>query len=130
MTVSGSGSSSASRFRSGRRSRSGLPIFDATLVVVSRYRRRAPVLSGGRDHLTHRLLPRLGSERSLALVVGVAQGLLCLLALALVLSDREPVAAAGAAAYLGLGLIAIAALEGEDSPQSRPSAASVVAVES
>ena len=108
----------------------GLPIFDTTLVVFSRYRRGAPILSGGRDHLTHRLLPRVGSERSVALVVGAAQGLLCLLALALVLSDREPVAAAGAAAYLGLGLIAIAALEGEDSPQSRPSAASVVAVES
>jgi hypothetical protein len=107
-----------------------LPIFDTTLVVVSRYRRRAPILSGGRDHLTHRLLPRLGSERSVALVVGAAQGLLCLLALALVLSDREAVAAMGAAAYLALGLIAIFALEGEDSPQARPSTAGVVAIES
>jgi UDP-GlcNAc:undecaprenyl-phosphate GlcNAc-1-phosphate transferase len=108
----------------------GLPIFDTTLVVVSRYRRGVPILSGGRDHLTHRLLPRLGSERSVALVVGGAQGLLCLLALTLVLSDRESVAAAGAAAYLALGLIAIAALEGEESPRPGRSAAGVVAIES
>jgi UDP-GlcNAc:undecaprenyl-phosphate/decaprenyl-phosphate GlcNAc-1-phosphate transferase len=108
----------------------GLPIFDTTLVVVSRYRRGAPILSGGRDHLTHRLLPRLGSERSVALVVGAAQGLLCLLALALVLSDREPVAATGTAAYLALGVIAFVALEGEDSPRPGRSAAGVVAIES
>jgi UDP-GlcNAc:undecaprenyl-phosphate GlcNAc-1-phosphate transferase len=108
----------------------GLPIFDTTLVVVSRCRRRAPILSGGRDHLTHRLLPRLGSERSVALVVGAAQGLLCLLALALMLSDREPVAATGAAAYLALGLIAIAALEAEDSPRLARQGGRVVAIES
>ncbi|HYX78432.1 MAG TPA: MraY family glycosyltransferase [Solirubrobacterales bacterium] len=106
----------------------GLPIFDTTLVVVSRYRRRAPILSGGRDHLTHRLLPRLGSERSVALVVGAAQGLLCLLALALVQSEQS-VAVTTTAAYLTFGLIAIAALDGAGSRRAR-SATGVAAIES
>jgi UDP-GlcNAc:undecaprenyl-phosphate GlcNAc-1-phosphate transferase len=34
----------------------GVPIFDATLVVVSRLRRRQPVYHAGRDHTYHRLV--------------------------------------------------------------------------
>jgi UDP-GlcNAc:undecaprenyl-phosphate GlcNAc-1-phosphate transferase len=37
----------------------GVPLFDATLVFVSRYRRRVPLMQGGVDHLSHRL-SRLG----------------------------------------------------------------------
>jgi UDP-GlcNAc:undecaprenyl-phosphate GlcNAc-1-phosphate transferase len=34
----------------------GVPIFDTTLVVLSRWRRGVPVFSGGRDHVSHRLV--------------------------------------------------------------------------
>jgi len=34
----------------------GLPIFDTTLVVVSRIRHKRPVFLGGRDHVSHRLV--------------------------------------------------------------------------
>jgi UDP-GlcNAc:undecaprenyl-phosphate GlcNAc-1-phosphate transferase len=34
----------------------GVPIFDTSLVVVSRLRRGLPPLQGGRDHLSHRLV--------------------------------------------------------------------------
>ena len=36
----------------------GVPIFDTTLVVVSRLRRRKPVYRAGRDHTYHRLVRR------------------------------------------------------------------------
>src|SRR3954447_15012476 len=38
----------------------GLVVLDTTLVVVSRSRGGRPVLSGGRDHLSHRIARRLG----------------------------------------------------------------------
>jgi UDP-GlcNAc:undecaprenyl-phosphate GlcNAc-1-phosphate transferase len=34
----------------------GLPIFDTTLVTISRLRRGVPVSRGGRDHTSHRLV--------------------------------------------------------------------------
>jgi UDP-GlcNAc:undecaprenyl-phosphate/decaprenyl-phosphate GlcNAc-1-phosphate transferase len=59
----------------------GLPIFDTALVVVSRRRARVPLVTAGRDHLTHRMLARLGSERRVAAVLAVLQAWLCLGAL-------------------------------------------------
>jgi UDP-GlcNAc:undecaprenyl-phosphate GlcNAc-1-phosphate transferase len=41
----------------------GLPLLDTAMVVVSRRRRGEPLLMGGRDHLTHRLLVALRSPR-------------------------------------------------------------------
>jgi UDP-GlcNAc:undecaprenyl-phosphate GlcNAc-1-phosphate transferase len=86
----------------------GLPILDTTLVVVSRRRRRAPVLSGDRTHITHRLLVLTGSERKVALLLAAAQALLCGLSVALFQLDQSAVAAA-TAAYLiaGAGVIAL-----------------------
>jgi UDP-GlcNAc:undecaprenyl-phosphate GlcNAc-1-phosphate transferase len=89
----------------------GLPIFDTTLVVISRYRRGAPILSGGRDHLTHRLFEWLRSERSVAIVLAVGQSLLVLLALGLRDLSPEGVLAA-TAGYLLAGAVALALLEG------------------
>jgi UDP-GlcNAc:undecaprenyl-phosphate GlcNAc-1-phosphate transferase len=43
-----------------------LPILDTTLVVFSRWRHGTGILDGARDHLTHRLLQLLGSERQVA----------------------------------------------------------------
>ncbi len=60
----------------------GLPMLDTTLVSLSRWRRGVTLLTGGRDHLTHRILLALGSSRSVAVVLAVAQGFLCSLAIA------------------------------------------------
>jgi UDP-GlcNAc:undecaprenyl-phosphate/decaprenyl-phosphate GlcNAc-1-phosphate transferase len=88
----------------------GLAILDVALVVISRYRRGATILSGARDHLTHRLLSGLGSERRVALILAVSQAALCGLALGLHELDPEGVIAA-AAVYLALGAAVIALLE-------------------
>ncbi len=59
----------------------GVAIFDTSLVVVSRRRRGAPVLSGHRDHVTHRLLGVTGSTRRVARWLAAVQVALCGLAL-------------------------------------------------
>jgi UDP-GlcNAc:undecaprenyl-phosphate/decaprenyl-phosphate GlcNAc-1-phosphate transferase len=55
----------------------GLVIFDTTLVTISRTRAGRSVLSGGRDHLTHRLSNYVGQPRSVALALGFAQLVMC-----------------------------------------------------
>lgn len=59
----------------------GLPVFDTTLVVISRWRRGAPVLSGATDHTTHRLLVALRSPRAVAAALAGTQACLCGLAI-------------------------------------------------
>lgn len=54
----------------------GLPVIDTLLVMVSRRRARVSLLTGGRDHLTHRFATRLGSARMVALTLGTMQALL------------------------------------------------------
>jgi UDP-GlcNAc:undecaprenyl-phosphate GlcNAc-1-phosphate transferase len=93
----------------------GLPILDTTLVSVSRVRRGLTVVTAGRDHLTHRLLGRVGSPRKVCFVLFAAQGLLVLLAL---VSDQ----AGQAAVILTAGVLAaagIATMVLLDSPASR-----------
>jgi UDP-GlcNAc:undecaprenyl-phosphate/decaprenyl-phosphate GlcNAc-1-phosphate transferase len=53
----------------------GLPALDTALVIVSRRRRGASVLSGGQDHLTHRTRRLLPSARAVALGLGGAQAM-------------------------------------------------------
>jgi UDP-GlcNAc:undecaprenyl-phosphate GlcNAc-1-phosphate transferase len=55
----------------------GLVILDTTLVTVSRSRGGRPVLSGGHDHLTHRLAVRLGAPRHVALALATTQLVIC-----------------------------------------------------
>ena len=87
-----------------------LPILDVFLVVVSRRRRGLMLLSGGRDHLTHRLRRRLSSPRAVALALATTQALLCGVALAM--THLGPVAVGAAVtACIGLGIAAIWALE-------------------
>jgi UDP-GlcNAc:undecaprenyl-phosphate/decaprenyl-phosphate GlcNAc-1-phosphate transferase len=59
----------------------GLPIFDTALVVFSRRRRGLSIVTAGRDHLTHRLLAKLGTPRRVAAVLATAQLFLCAVAL-------------------------------------------------
>lgn len=58
----------------------GLVILDTTLVIVSRRRRGVPLVTGGRDHLTHRLLRVAGSPRRVAGILAALQLSLCALA--------------------------------------------------
>jgi UDP-GlcNAc:undecaprenyl-phosphate GlcNAc-1-phosphate transferase len=88
----------------------GLPILDTALVVISRRRGGRAILSGGRDHLTHRLHARLGSARFVAVCLASAQAVLCLIVLPLSQMGAAPVAAL-AAAYLVAGVAAIHTLE-------------------
>ena len=88
----------------------GLPILDTCLVTVSRRRRGVAVMSGGRDHLTHRLRAHLASPRAVALALAAAQAALCGLALAL--AHLDPVAVVGGAVACTAGAaVAIWALE-------------------
>ena len=60
----------------------GLAILDTTLVTVSRRRGGRALLSGGRDHLTHRLHGRLGSPERVTLALAGGQAGLCVVAVA------------------------------------------------
>lgn len=50
----------------------GVPIFDTTLVTISRRRRGIPVSRGGRDHLSHRLVGAGLSHREAVMVIYLA----------------------------------------------------------
>ena len=88
----------------------GLVILDTTLVVISRRRRGISLLTGGRDHLTHRLLAMTGSPQAVAAMLGVLQLGLCAVALTASESGRHAVMWT-AAATLVIGLAVIAVLE-------------------
>jgi UDP-GlcNAc:undecaprenyl-phosphate GlcNAc-1-phosphate transferase len=84
----------------------GLVILDTTLVTVSRSRGHRPLLSGGTDHLTHRLAKRLGGPRNVALILAVTQLALCAVTIAVVEAGVGWVLLAGAAGVaLGGALI-------------------------
>ena len=59
----------------------GVPALDTCLVVISRRRRGISILTGGRDHLTHRTQARLSTVRGAVAVLGAGQALLATLAL-------------------------------------------------
>lgn len=99
----------------------GLPVLDMALVIVSRRRRREPVLSGHRDHVTHRLLARLSNDpRPVAVVLAVAQAGLCLVGLAMLqLDHEEALAAAGVCLLVGFAAVAVLELPAW-APQRQP----------
>jgi len=88
----------------------GLPILDTTLVVISRWRRGMPVLSGARDHITHRLHGRLGSPiRVCAMLVALQTGL-SVIAFALYQFSEVTIIVA-TCGYLAVGLAGLRLLE-------------------
>jgi UDP-GlcNAc:undecaprenyl-phosphate GlcNAc-1-phosphate transferase len=97
----------------------GLAIFDTTLVVVSRSRARVPVVTPGRDHLTHRLLSRLGTERRVALTLALVQAWLCLGAIVGAEVGREALAVVALAALI-CGLVAVGVLDSFPWRPARP----------
>jgi UDP-GlcNAc:undecaprenyl-phosphate/decaprenyl-phosphate GlcNAc-1-phosphate transferase len=88
----------------------GLAVLDTTLVVFSRVRRGVGVFTGGRDHLTHRVLTAVGTPRKVAVALAGAQAALCGIGFLLYDSTIVTVFAA-ATAYVLLGAATIAALE-------------------
>lgn len=82
----------------------GLPALDTTMVFVSRWRRGLPLLAGGRDHLTHRSLRRLGSPRAVALALGALQCALCVIAIAAHLLAPAAIAVIGALYLAGIAI--------------------------
>jgi len=100
----------------------GLPVLDTTLVTISRRRRGLSILKGGRDHLTHRLLTRLGTPVRVAAVLGSAQAALVALAVTGDSLGHLPLALFGAGA-LALGVVALLVFE---SPSWAPAPALAV----
>ena len=88
----------------------GLPILDVALVSLSRTRRGVSLMTGGRDHLTHRILLVARSPRSVAVVLAAAQLTLCGLALLGYDLGTAGLAVAAFAAFLA-GLFAVVILD-------------------
>ncbi len=82
----------------------GVPIFDTTLVVVSRLRRGLnPITNPGKDHLSHRLVAMGMTQREAVMAIYLVCGGLGLMALFLTqASVVEGYAVAAALALLGL----------------------------
>jgi UDP-GlcNAc:undecaprenyl-phosphate/decaprenyl-phosphate GlcNAc-1-phosphate transferase len=59
----------------------GLAILDTSLVMVSRRRGGRPLMTGGRDHLTHRLRTQVETPQAVAASLALAQLALCSLAI-------------------------------------------------
>jgi UDP-GlcNAc:undecaprenyl-phosphate GlcNAc-1-phosphate transferase len=99
----------------------GLPIFDATLVSFSRPRRGVSLVTGGRDHLTHRLLLVLREPRAVSGALALLQGLLCSIAILGYEIGMVGVAVLG----FGVFLAGVAAILILDSPRWRPAGIAV-----
>jgi UDP-GlcNAc:undecaprenyl-phosphate/decaprenyl-phosphate GlcNAc-1-phosphate transferase len=100
----------------------GLVILDTSLVVVSRLRASVPVVTAGRDHMTHRLLIRLGSPRRVALALGFGQALLAGLAVAASQSGPALVVGVSVGSVVA-GLVALFVLESDLWRPPRPAPA-------
>ncbi|MHB1570014.1 MAG: glycosyltransferase family 4 protein [Solirubrobacteraceae bacterium] len=90
----------------------GLPILDVGLVSLSRTRRGVPLVTGGRDHLTHRLLLMVRTPRRVAAFLAATQALLCAFAVAGSNLGTDGVAGFGLAAFVA-GVISILVLDTE-----------------
>src|SRR5204863_6713034 len=84
----------------------GLVILDTTLVVVSRRRGGRPLMTGGRDHLTHRLRTRLRTPRAVAGSLALGQLALCGATIGVAQAGTVPMIAF-AAMVVGGGIVAI-----------------------
>jgi hypothetical protein len=91
-----------------------VPIFDTTVVTISRLQRRVPITSGGRDHVSHRLV-RLGlSVRQAVATIYLVAALCGGAAIAVLLLPSLPYVY-GLVALIGIaGLAALLLLERVD----------------
>jgi UDP-GlcNAc:undecaprenyl-phosphate GlcNAc-1-phosphate transferase len=88
----------------------GVPALDTALVVVSRRRRGISLLTGGRDHLTHRARQRLRTAFAVAVALGSIQIVLSLMAVAALRGSSVTLAGA-AILYLMLVGVAVALID-------------------
>jgi UDP-GlcNAc:undecaprenyl-phosphate GlcNAc-1-phosphate transferase len=88
----------------------GIPVLDTSLVIVSRRRRGVSVLTGGRDHLTHRTRRFLPSARAVALTLGAVQVIVSVVAV-LASEGGASLVVISAALYALAGGVAIMLLE-------------------
>ena len=88
----------------------GLLVLDTLLVIVSRSRRDIALVTGGQDHLTHRLHGKVGSPLQVAAVLVLAQGTLSGITVLVSQSGRTAIITAGLLS-LSLGALAIALLD-------------------
>lgn len=65
----------------------GVPLFDTTLVTLSRIRRGIPISRGGKDHLSHRLVALGYTRREAVLILYLIQGALGVAALVVMQAD-------------------------------------------
>ncbi len=99
----------------------GVPLLDTALVIVSRGRRRAPIFSGGTDHLSHRLRRRLPSARRVAGTLASLQLGLAVIAVAAT-ELRGGELASVAMLYVALAAATIAVLERSGRARVQPRA--------
>src|SRR3954465_4541337 len=95
----------------------GVPALDTCLVMVSRRRRGISILTGGRDHLTHRTQRRLRTARAVAMALGAIQALVSALALFAIQGGAAAVVLI-VVLYLVAGATAIALFESEERKQA------------
>jgi UDP-GlcNAc:undecaprenyl-phosphate GlcNAc-1-phosphate transferase len=89
----------------------GIPIFDTTLVTISRLRRRLnPLTSPGRDHTSHRLVSRGMTQREAVLSLFLAGGALGMVAVFLTQATIVEGYLVGGA-VLFVGLVALISME-------------------
>ncbi len=81
----------------------GIPALDTALVTVSRRRRGVSILTGGRDHLTHRARRRLRNARAVAVTLGGAQAVISALAVVALRNGSAGIVVAVVAYLVGLG---------------------------
>jgi UDP-GlcNAc:undecaprenyl-phosphate GlcNAc-1-phosphate transferase len=82
----------------------GVPALDTLLVMVSRTRRGVSILTGGRDHLTHRTHQRVRTARGVAISLGGAQAVISALAIMALEGGSTAVLAAVLVYLVGVGV--------------------------
>jgi UDP-GlcNAc:undecaprenyl-phosphate GlcNAc-1-phosphate transferase len=81
----------------------GVPIFDMTLVVISRIRRGVSPNTAGKDHTSHRLVDRGFSQREAVLILYLMGGVFGMIGLYMTQAELLE-------AYAMAGLTAVAAI--------------------
>jgi len=98
----------------------GVPIFDTTLVTISRLRRRLnPLTTPGNDHLSHRLVALGMTHREAVLTLYLVCGALGMVGIFLTEASRVEGYVTGAA-VLAIAAVALVALETVEFEGSRP----------
>ena len=97
-----------------------LPIFDTTLVFVSRLRRgKNPLTTAGKDHVSHRLALLAGSQREAVLLCYLIAGATGLASIFLTQANLQEALVVGVAA-LALGVFALWKLEYRNNESDHP----------